>query len=258
MLAGMAFVLLVFLLAHPRFLARVLASAHKPKKQARRSGSDTPPTSATPLQQSRPKLPIGGGDLRQGWLLRGGPSSASTDPLADNIFIKEKSANLFVSSLDYQPAVGYDSSADAPIAVPPPHIIPMLHHLPFSSSLLYAPFNWLPGSWKSSVTLSELYIIVAYLVLVGFALVWRSDITPTSATKGYGYDFYRTGLTSMAHIPWAVGLGVRGNIIGLCVSKGHDKLKRLHKIVGRVCFLAGTLHTIFYRKQLSGLYAECR
>lgn len=246
MLAGMAFVLLVFLLAHPRFLARVLASVHKPKKQARRLGSDTPPNSATPLQQARRKLPIGGGDLRQGWLLRSGAPAEPKDPLANNFFIKEKS-EPFLSTLDYQPTVSGDVT-EAPVASPPPHIMPLHHHLPFSSSLLYAPFNWLPGSWKSYVTISELYIIVAYLVLVAFALIWRSDITPTTETKGYGYDFYRTGLVSMAHIPWAVGLGVRGNIIGLCVSKGHDKLKRLHKIVGRVCFLAGTLHTVFYRE----------
>jgi hypothetical protein len=89
-------------------------------------------------------------------------------------------------------------------------------------------------------------LIVGYLLLNAFALIWRSDITPTTKVKGYGYDFYRTGLVAITQLPLAVGLGVRGNIVGLCVGKGYEKLKRLHKIVGRVLFLAATLHTVFY------------
>jgi len=189
-----------------------MASMHRPKRHS--SGIDTPPCSATPLQRDHQVI-IGGGDLRTGWLLREG-----------------KAVNPF--------------ALDSASLKPPPHITPLLHHLPFSWALLYAPFAKLPRSFSSRATLSELYIIVAYLVVVAFALIWRSDISPTTETKGYGYDFMRTGLTAMAHIPWAVALGVRGNLVGLCVGKGYERLKRLHKIVGRVLFLAATLHTFFW------------
>ena len=213
MLTGLGLVVLVAILAHPRFLARLMASIHRTKHS---SGHESPPCSATPLQH-KVRLPIGGGDLRSGWLLKGGKTGVTLDPTF----------------------------------TPPPHITPLQQHLPFSSVLLFAPFAWLPRWLSCRASLSEVCIIAAYLVVVAFALIWRSDVTPTTDTKGYGYDFNRTGLTAMVHIPWAVALGVRGNIVGLCVGKGYERLKRLHKIVGRVLFLAATLHTLFWIQKLA-------
>jgi hypothetical protein len=55
----------------------------------------------------------------------------------------------------------------------------------------------------------------------------------------------------MVQIPLVIALGVRGNIIGLCVGKGYERLKTFHKIVGRVCFLSSGLHTAFWSKSPS-------
>lgn len=239
MLAYMALLLLVMLLSHPRFLARLLASLRRPAAAKKAKYSfDTPPSSATPLQVHTTK-PVGGGDLRQGWVLREGKRQRSVNDTASI------NSDPFASPFDDVNTLPSLSSA---VSTPPPHIVPLPQHLPFSSTLYFAPFARLPRAIASSVSLSELYIIVGYLILNGFALVWRSDVTPTTENKGYGYDFYRTGLVATTQLPLVVALGVRGNIIGLCVGKGYEKLKRLHKIVGRVFFLAATLHTMFYCK----------
>lgn len=245
MLAFMGLLLLVMLLSHPRFLARLMASFKRSQTKQKTYSFDTPPHSATPLQDHEQK-PAGGGDLKRGWVLRAGNKRFSTD---DN---RSAKSDPFASPFD---EVEFSSNLSAPAYSPPPHIVPLLHHLPFSSTLLYAPFAKLPRAIASSVSLSELYIILGYLVLNAFALIWRSDVTPTTKEKGYGYDFYRTGLVALTQFPIAVALGVRGNLIGLCIGKGYEKLKRLHKIVGRVLFLAATLHTMFYRELPSAILA---
>jgi ferric-chelate reductase len=61
-------------------------------------------------------------------------------------------------------------------------------------------------------------------------------------------DFIRTGLVALAQIPLVVALGVKGNLLGLCVGMGYEKMKAFHKIVGRVIFLAATLHVALYRE----------
>lgn len=236
MLAYLALLFLVMLLSHPRFLARLMASIRRlPARKKTPYAFDTPPHSATPLQD-HVKNPIGGGDLRQGWVLREGQRKEINDMAS----IK---SDPFASPFDDNEI---SSSLSSPVFSPPPHFVPVPQHVPYSSTLYLAPFAKLPRAIASSVTLSELYIIIGYLLLNAFALIWRSDITPTTKNKGYGYDFYRSGLVAITQLPLVVALGVRGNIIGLCVGKGYEKLKRLHKIVGRVFFLAATLHTMFY------------
>jgi ferric-chelate reductase len=245
MLTAMALLVLVMLLIHPRFLVRLMASLHRRKQvtEKRPYAYNSPPDSTTSLQQTTTiKKQVGGGDLRSGWVLLAGKE---LPPAIDNNSIK---SDPFASSYDLN--VGVCSSP--PTQLPPPHVVPLLQHIPFSSTLLWAPFAKLPRWIASSVKLGELYLILGYLIANAFAMIWRSDITPTTADKGYGYNFQRTGLVAMIQIPLVVALGVRGNIVGLCVGKGYEKLKRLHKIVGRVLFLAATLHTAFYREFSAG------
>jgi len=96
----------------------------------------------------------------------------------------------------------------------------------------------------------QLVVIALYIAVCVTALLWKSDPLPPTAAKPYGNDFQRSGLVGMVQIPLVIALGVRGNIIGLCVGKGYERLKTFHKIVGRVCFLATGLHVAFWSKSL--------
>jgi ferric-chelate reductase len=188
-----------------------------------------------PLHLQHKARSVGGGDLRAGWILKKGvlpddelksPYSATSNPFDDP----------------------KDSHAPAPIPtlIPPPHISSLLSHLPFNPTLS-APFVRL----GISLNLVELLFILSYLLIIAFALIWKSDITPTTHTKGYGSDFGRAGMVALVHVPVVVALGVRGNLIGLCVGKGYERLKVYHKIVGRVLFLAATLHAAFFSRSCS-------
>ena len=53
-------------------------------------------------------------------------------------------------------------------------------------------------------------------------------------------------MVALVHVPMVIALGVRGNLVGLCVGKGYERLKVFHKLVGRILFLCATLHTAFY------------
>jgi hypothetical protein len=151
-----------------------------------------------------------------------------------------------------------------PTLLPPPHITPLVHNLPFSSTLHFSPFASLPSPFSSSVTLARLYLVAAYFVLVIIALVWQSDLSPTTKTKGEGADYLRSGLVALAQIPVVVALGVKGNLLGLCAGLGYERMKAFHKIVGRVIFFAATLHVALFcecrrsRGSSSGSGVECR
>jgi hypothetical protein len=94
----------------------------------------------------------------------------------------------------------------------------------------------------------QLFVIALYLAVCITALLWKTNPLPPTAARPYGNDFQRSGLVGMVQIPLVIALGVRGNIIGLCVGKGYERLKTFHKIVGRVCFLSSGLHTAFWSK----------
>ncbi|WVQ95159.1 hypothetical protein IAU59_002253 [Kwoniella sp. CBS 9459] len=243
---------LCMIISHPRFLARLFASLKSEDRPA------PLPTSRFPFNSSRISLDgaalerkVGGGGLRQGWSLRRGENKTL---LNDDIQRRPQSpvstkSDPFASPLDEKSRVAFptiEPTTPPPHLYPPPHIVPLLSNLPFSSSLLFTPFSRLPNPFKSYLTLSQLYLVKGYCILISFALIWRSDLSPATKDKGYGGDFMRSGLVSMAQIPLAIALGVRGNIIGLCVGKGYERLKVFHKIVGRLTFLAATVHAAAY------------
>jgi ferric-chelate reductase len=231
------------LISHPRFLARLLASLPRRSQTKLRN---TRPVSAYAFDMGddNESRVVGGGCLKEGWVLRKGGETRLA--AAGSMEKSDPFASPFDEPLGrtLQPALHPTSTL-----YPPPHIAPMLSYIPYSSTLLFAPFARMPrflAFLSSPATLVPLYIIFCYLTLCAFALIWRSDISPTTKAKGYGSDFMRTGLVATTQIPLVVALGVRGNIIGLCVGKGYEKLKIFHKVVGRVAFLAATLHTLFF------------
>ncbi|WWC71353.1 uncharacterized protein I206_105308 [Kwoniella pini CBS 10737] len=252
-LAFSGLLLLCMIISHPRFLARLFASLPTSSSQPKKKDQVIIyPYSKQSIESLRPKREVSGGDLSQGWFLRKGrnsrieisspistpDTSSKKDPFNSAFAYDEKS--LSSATLD-------SSSYSNPKYYPPPHIIPLLNHLPFSSTFQFVtPFSILPSHLKSHLTLPQLYLIVGYLILIAFALVWKSDLSPASKDKGYGSDWMRSGLVATAQIPLTIALGVRGNIIGLCVGKGYERLKVYHKIVGRVVFLASTIHGAAY------------
>ena len=229
MIAFSILLVLVMIIAHPRFLARLFASLHR-DKQGRWDDYAT-----------QGRRHVGGGDLRSGWVLKKGqlPDEADEeswkeDPFADPRNMTSQRRHTIMSIAK-------------PTLSPPPHINPLLQTLPYASSMLMAPFSRLPNPFASSALLPQLFLVVAYLTFVALAMIWKSDISPAEKTSGYGTDYARTGLVALTQLPLVIALGVRGNIIGLCVGKGYERLKFFHKIVGRVLFLAASLHACFYR-----------
>lgn len=245
MLAFAVLLLLCMLFTHNRFLARLFASKRRKASTSRfqQYASDLP-------INGNSRRPIGGGDLFTGWLLKKGFGARLPLSPMDDMALK---SNPFASPLDrpvtpITPMTPSTPLPSSPASRPPPHIIPFIQYLPFSSILYWAPLSRFPSPFASPANLCALVLISLYLALCGFALIWRSDITPTTDDKGYGYDFMRTGLVAVTQIPLVVALGVRGNIVGLCVGKGYEKLKIFHKIVGRILFLSASLHSAFHCK----------
>ncbi|KAK8854595.1 hypothetical protein IAR55_003334 [Kwoniella newhampshirensis] len=207
------------ILSQPRFLARVYASMpHRERNQA-----------------------VGGGDLRDGWLLRrkGRPHPGSV-----------KSSRWTISKTDNEgsgPLV--DSHTRSQQLQPPPHLNLALSFLPFSSALLVSPFAKLPRIARSYMTLTQLLLILSFVALLAFTLIYKSDLSPSTRTKGSGQNFQRAGSVATALIPLTIALGVRGNVIGLCVGEGYERLKIFHKVIGRLLFVAVIVHVVgFYVK----------
>lgn len=237
--------LLCVLISHPRFLARLFASIptssdSKSSSYSRRTDYPHDGQSRAVTVAEKAVRVVGGGGLSTGWILRQAearthlslPINETDDPFAS----------------PFDDLSLHTPSTPDPHLYPPPHIAPLLSHLPLSSTFLLAPFSSLPNPFRSSATLIQIYIAAAYLFFVALALIWKSDITPTTKDKGYGGDFARSGLVALTQIPLVVALGVRGNLIGLCVGKGYERLKFFHKVVGRVLFVAATLHVAFFSK----------
>ena len=266
MLAFAAVLLLCMLVQHARFLTRLFASFPERKPSTgstrkygnRRSSDDLPPVSAinsatwlTDRSQLRSTRRVGGGGLFSGWILRKGqPVTGLTSPDLDS---KEgfddsdsrpgmPSRSMSVDSATYPSSLG----PPPPQLIPPPHLKPALNYLPFSRWLHVAPFSRIPAPFGSTLKVPQLYIIAAYLTVCIIALFWKSNPLPPTRAKPYGNDYQRSGLIAMVQIPLVVALGVRGNIIGLCVGKGYERLKTFHKIVGRTCFLASSIHSAFW------------
>lgn len=247
MLAFLGILVFCMLIQHPRFLARLFASL--PSKRRKNKIDPTYAFRSVTARlgniEERGDTKVGGGELETGWILRTGTQQTSS---AHRTF--DEKDDPFASPLDdvFSPKPILQPS---PTLSPPPHIAPMLSHLPFASWLLWSPLMRLPRPFASNMKLPYLYVILAYLTLIALALIWKSDVTPSSSTKGYGSDFARTGMVGLSQFPLVVALGVRGNVIGLCVGKGYERLKVLHKIVGRVTLLAVTFHMCFWGESYS-------
>ncbi|WVR09409.1 hypothetical protein IAU60_006476 [Kwoniella sp. DSM 27419] len=243
---------LCMIISHPRFLARLFASLHAETRSPSRPSSRYPCASLEMLKQGQVERRVAGGGLWRGWFLRRGSgrsgesacandqargalrASCKSDPFASAT--SEKFSNVSVR----------ETATPPPHLYPPPHITPLLSDLPFFPWTLFTPFARLPTTLRSYLTVTQLYLIVAYLILIAFALVWKSDLSPATTDKGYGSDWMRSGLVATAQIPIVIALGVRGNIIGLCIGKGYERLKVFHKVVGRTIFLASTVHAAAY------------
>jgi ferric-chelate reductase len=247
-----AFTIILFvcaILQSPRFIARLYASLPGRKSQVQ---SDLPPPSAIPhsaiaLTHSRQQVQrqVGGGGVFSGWFLQKGK-------LPTGLFsptIESKEAFSDYGGDVQSPGTG-PASSETPSLLPPPHINPILNHLPFARWVHGAPFLSLPAPFGSLMHMPQLFVIGLYLAVCFTALLWKTNPLPPTAARPYGNDFQRSGLVGMVQIPLVIALGVRGNIIGLCVGKGYERLKTFHKIVGRVCFLATGMHVAFWSRSL--------
>jgi ferric-chelate reductase len=250
MYAFTAILALCVMIQQPRFIARVFASLPGRRRPIQ---DNIPPNSAIPhsaiaLNYNRVQVPrrVSGGEIFQGWFLRKGqPSATLISPTIESkeVFTPYGDGNM--QSPSPSPL------AEAPSFIPPPHVNPILNHLPFARWIHSAPFLSLPAPFGSLVHMPQFFIIGLYLAVCITALLWKTNPLPPTAARPYGNDFQRSGLVGMVQIPLVIALGVRGNIIGLCVGKGYERLKTFHKIVGRVCFLATGLHVAFWGTFLS-------
>lgn len=196
-------------------------------------------------QDSSTEKVIGGGDLREGWFLK--------KEINRHIELLSPRTPTSGRCGHFLPWIGENESQEirpalSPFLHPPPHIPPLISYLPFSASLLCTPFNLLPGPFKSIITVKQIYIILGYVLLTAFALFWRSKLSPAEKTSGYGSDFKRSGHVAITQLPVVIALGVRGNVLGLCVGQGYEKLKLLHKVTGRIFFVAASIHVTGYSK----------
>ncbi|OWZ68429.1 hypothetical protein AYX14_05490 [Cryptococcus neoformans] len=237
------FLAFCMIIDHPRFLGRLFASVFDPNKAKVKQASKVGFHTLLDSQDPSTEKVIGGGDLREGWFLR----------KETNRHIELVSPRTPASDTrgHFPPWVGENESqemrlASSPFLRPPPHIAPLISYMPFSASLLCTPFSHLPGPFKSIITVKQIYVIVGYVLLTAFALFWRSKLSPAEKTSGYGSDFKRSGHVAIAQLPVVVALGVRGNVLGLCVGQGYEKLKLLHKVIGRTLFVAASIHVIGY------------
>ena len=222
-----AFTIILFVCAalqSPRFIARLYASLHR-KRQIQ---SDLPPPSAIPhsaiaLTHSRAQVQrqVGGGGVFSGWFLRKGqlPTGLHSPTIeSKEAFAFPEKAFMPTTSYGDIPSPSDGPEGETPTLLPPPHVTPILNHLPFARWVHGAPFLNLPAPFGSLMHMPQLVVICLYLAVCITALLWKTNPLPPTAARPYGNDFQRSGLVGMVQIPLVIALGVRGNIIGLCVG----------------------------------------
>ncbi|TXT09225.1 hypothetical protein VHUM_02699 [Vanrija humicola] len=192
------------------------------------------------LQETRERV-VAGGDLDRGWVLKKGAAGRRSNVGgADAAFASENDLDPFASA-------SHDPNSPMNVMLsPPPHIAALEGRLPFARFLEAAPFSRFPSFMATRANVLTIIIIVIYIFFCVFALAYQSRVLPPKKGHGYGSDFQRSGLVAMSQIPVAIALGVRGNIIGLALGKGYDRLRIFHKVVGRIVFLGSLLHTVLY------------
>lgn len=228
---------------HPRFLARWFASVHRRRTAAAEEAAR--PTYAFDMAHKKrldqanamPRV-VGGGDLNKGWILRSGRGA----PVA-SVATMGSADDPFQSTHSLPPGVQTDRS---PLA-PPPHIAPITSRLPWASVLGSEPLARMPLGLHTRADLKTILVAVLYTVACVVACTYKSVLHPPKAKEsGYGSDYARTGAIAMSQVPVAIALGVRGNVIGLLLGKGYDRIRFLHKFAGRIIFVASTVHSAFF------------
>lgn len=250
MIAFAGILLLCMLAQMARFCTRAYASLGEAKRPAPLRDDPLPPlsaiNSATFLTgkaqlRARSRRTVGGGGLLQGWFLRKGEVTALMTPRSDQEPESAKGNPLVTSGFPV---------AQSGLArfVPPSHVQPPLEHLPWSRYLTFTPFSisWLPKPFASTLNIPQIVIVLLYLAVCLTALLWKADNTAPLPGKPEGPDYRRTGTVALVNIPVAVALGVRGNLIGMVIGRGYEKLKTFHKIAGRVCFITATIHIAYF------------
>lgn len=211
-------------LEFPRFSIRLYASLPQYRVvRKRRPAHAKSATSEGWIEFDRelpptPALPSSGGDLFRGWWLK------SSKPVAHG-------ARAIATTEPY------------PDSKPPTRLQPRFHNLGY-----YAPLSkLLPSPFQSRVGLGQLWLMGAFGAIALVICIYRSDLSvPTAAKNWSGWDLNRTGLVCTAFIPVAVALGVRGNLVGLAIGKGYERIKVMHKWVGRVTVLIASVHSLLF------------
>lgn len=268
-----AILVLCMLVQTSRFITRLFASFHDTNAGRHTQRKlELPPVSAinsatflTDRSHFGTRRRVAGGALFSGWYLQRGQSAAILTSPADG------AKDGFGKDATPVDTPGPFSSTSTlakppPTLVPPAHVRPSTDYLPWSRSLGFTPFGWLPKPFRSSLNIPQLVVVSLYLAVCMVALLWKADHAAPLPGKPEGPDYRRTGESgprlflrpcscnsgtiALVNIPLAVALGVRGNLIGLAIGRGYEKLKTFHKISGRVCFIASTIHIAYF----GGLY----
>ncbi|KAJ2919424.1 hypothetical protein MD484_g997, partial [Candolleomyces efflorescens] len=123
---------------------------------------------------------------------------------------------------------------------PPTHVpaVPSFFRPLLSLSRLPLPFPPTSPSSKP-YSLKQSFIVISYCVILFYALMYRSNPF---------VDATRPGWVSTSQIPLVLGLGVKGNVLGLggLLGVGYERLNWGHRVVGRVVIVCANLHGVFY------------
>ncbi|RXW24355.1 hypothetical protein EST38_g1470 [Candolleomyces aberdarensis] len=121
---------------------------------------------------------------------------------------------------------------------PPTHVpsVPSSLRPLLSLSRLPLPF---PPSSTRPYSLKQFCVVLSYCVILFYALMYRSNPF---------IDATRSGWVSTSQIPLVLGLGVKGNALGLggLLGVGYERLNWGHRVVGRVVVFCANLHGVFY------------
>ena len=93
---------------------------------------------------------------------------------------------------------------------------------------------------------------VIVVVIAGLALVLCYTFIPQplywqSIRFGSPPVAIRSGMLSVAMMPWIIALAMKANVISIMTGIGHERLNVLHRWAAYICLLLALIHTIpFY------------
>lgn len=215
-----ALVVLTIFAIHVPFFVRLYSSlGTRASSQSSHISSSFEAAGLTEGGEGREAKRISGGELFTGWVLRAGRQASAL--------------------------VRRDTSSGSRL-LPPPREQMIYAKLPLSQLRHHAPLAKLPDVLASPINVIGLLMVLAYVAATLTFMIYKSDLGDPTKTSGYGQDFARTGMLATAQIPLVFLLGTRNSPLGLLVGRSYEKLKVLHKIVGKLIFLATTLHVAFF------------